>query len=162
MNTESIKSQLRSKSTHTVLATLAITFIIVVAFWSGMQVGFNKAAFSYKFGDNYYGTFGPGSGHHGPGVLSDDMSPSHGVSGKIVSLNLPTFVVADDDNVEKVVRINPDTVIRKLRTTITPDILQAGDFVVTIGSPNDKTEVSAKFIRVLPPPPIVPIDTIQQ
>ena len=162
MNTEYIKTKLRSKATHTLLATLAITFIIVVAFWSGMQVGFNKAAFSYKFGDNYYGAFGPGGRPHGMGILSDDMSPSHGVSGKIVSTNFPTFVVAGDDNVEKVFRINSDTVIRKLRATIAPEILQAGDFVITIGAPNDNTEISAKFIRVLPPPPIIPAETVSQ
>ena len=129
--------------------------MILIAFWAGLEVGFSKAAFNYNFGDKYYGQFGPDHIRHGMGIIPNDMSSGHGVSGKIVSISMPNIIVADQDNIEKIIRINDKTVLRKLRATITASELAVGDFVVIIGSPDDQTEVDAKLIRVLPDPAIM-------
>ncbi len=150
METQNIKERLQSRSVRNIIATVGIVLMLLIAFWAGMQIGFSKAAFSYHFGDDYYGAFGPNNIHHGMGVIPDDISAAHGVSGKIVSISLPTIVVADQDNVEKTVSISSDTIIRKLRTTISPGDLSPGDLIVVIGSPDNKTEIGATFIRVLP------------
>jgi hypothetical protein len=153
MDTQQLKVHMQSKKYRHAVAALGITCMILVAFWVGMEVGFTKAAFSYGFGDNYYGAFGPKNIHHGMGFIPNDISGAHGANGKILSINLPMFVVADVANVEKIVRISDETVIKKLRDTISANELTQGDFVVIVGSPGDRTEVGAKFIRVLPPPP---------
>ena len=152
METETIRKHLESRKARYIIATIGILLMILAGFWVGLEVGFSKAAFSYGFGDNYYSTFGPRDIRHGMGIIPNDMSAAHGVSGKIVSISLPTFVVADQDNVEKIVRVEDGTVMRKLRDTITSSTLMPGDFVVVIGTPNASAEVEAKFIRVLPQP----------
>ncbi len=156
METTQIKEHLRSRFTRNVMTIVAVTLLVIAAFWAGMEVGFVKAAFSYRFGDSYYGAFGPKDMRRSMGYIPNDISSAHGVSGKVVSVHLPTLVVADNDNVEKVVRVTDDTVIRKLRDTISAKDLTPGDFVVVIGSPTAGTEVAATFIRVLPPPPGAP------
>ena len=90
------------------------------------------------------------------GLFSDDPSSSHGVAGKIISINLPTLVVEDKDNVEKTIVVSTDTIIRKYRDAINSSDLAAGDFIVVIGSPDANAEIAAQFVRVLPPPPAPP------
>ncbi len=142
----------RSKLFRGTLAAVAAGVVALLIFQAGMSFGYRKAAFEYRFGDNYYRAFG----EHGPrpfGVpMHDEFMGAHGAAGKIVSINLPTIVVSDR-GVEKMITVATDTPVRYLGTTISAADLKVDDFVVVLGSPDTNADINAKLIRVVPPPP---------
>ena len=85
-----------------------------------------------------------------PGV---DLPEAHGAAGKIIKTELPTFVIEGTDKVEKVIRTDDDTSIRRFRESVAATDLKIGDFVIVIGTPNDAGEIEARLIRLMPPPP---------
>lgn len=155
METTQFKESIQSKKFHRILACVLIGFIVVCIFTLGIQVGIMKAGFNYQSGENYYRTFGPKGPHHMM-VVAPTMSEAHGVSGEIISIKLPLIIIADDDLTEKTVVLSDKTILRKLRDTITTADLATGDRVVIIGEPGkNSANIEAKFIRVLPPPPLL-------
>jgi hypothetical protein len=74
---------------------------------------------------------------------------SNGAMGKIVSINLPTFVVLDRDNIEKVILIDNNTSIRESKTIATTTDLKVDDLVVIFGLPNTNAQIEAKLIRIM-------------
>jgi len=146
MNTEKIKKGLQSKKFQNIVAYLFIIIVALVIFRGGMEIGYMKASFRYQADQNYH-----------LDSLPNNFSGAHGVSGKVVSINLPNLVVADRDGTEKVVEIEDETIIRKAHDTITASLLATGDFIVVIGEPNENTQIiEAKFIRVMPAPGTAP------
>lgn len=151
INKEFFQSKLFKKSLY-VIGALVVAFAI---FNAGVFVGYHKAGFSYKYGDNYSRAFGGrrsgmmGFGGRG-GMMGDYFTNSRGVAGKIVSISLPTMVVSGQDGVEKIVLIKEDTEIREFRNTIKSEELKAGNFVVVMGVPNEQLQIEAKLIRIMP------------
>ncbi len=142
----------QSKNFKKILYGVAIAIAVLVIFQAGMFVGYRKANFSYSWGDNYYRTFGE-RGEHMMGFLHNrDFTNSSGAIGKIVKIDLPTLMVENKDGIEKAILITDDTVIKKLRETVKPEELKIDDFVIVIGSPNDKAQVEAKIMRIMPNP----------
>jgi hypothetical protein len=128
---------------------LAILVLALLIFQAGIIVGYHKAAFSFRFGDNYYRGFERG----GPRGFPADLPGGHGAIGKIVKINLPTITVIGPDNIEKIIVITDDTLVRHFRAEAKVTDLKVGDFIVTIGSPDDEGRVVAKLVRLMPPPP---------
>ncbi len=149
METAQIKQALQSKRFKNIIGILGIAVLALGVFAIGMEVGYMKAGFSYKFGESYYRSFGE-EGAHPMGLVPGDVSDAHGVNGTIVSVSLPTLVIADQDQTEKVVKIGDDTIIRELRGTIAPSDLKVGDSIVILGNPDSDSDIDAKFIRVIP------------
>ncbi len=145
MDTHEFKQQFRSPRVRRAAYAIGAVGGAVLMFWAGTEVGTIRAGFNYHRGDNFYRAFGPDA-HMGMMAAP----AAHGAVGKIVSLTLPTFLVADRDNTEKTVRIENETVIREQRGDIQAADLKAGDFVVVIGEPDTDAEVEARLIRVLP------------
>jgi hypothetical protein len=135
-----------------ILLGIGVLIVLATVFNMGIHVGYHKATFSYGVGDGYYRVFEgrslpppmPASNMHGAFFVS------HGALGKIVSISLPTFVLADQDEVEKTIMIGDDTIIRTLRDEITPQDLQVGNTVVVLGAPTESAQIDAKLIRVMP------------
>jgi len=155
---EKFNSFTKSRGFKNLLISLLSLVIAIFIFHAGMIVGYHKAGFSYRMGDNYLRTMeGPGRGMMGD-MFRKDFSPAHGAVGKIVSVQFPTFVVLGPDNVEKVVRISSSTQIRKFRDVASTTDLAVDDAVVVLGSPNDTSEIEAKLIRIMPvaPNPVNP------
>ncbi len=75
---------------------------------------------------------------------------AHGTVGKIIKIELPTIIVQDKDETEKVVLIKDDTSIRSGKTDITKNDLKVDDFIVVIGSPNTQGQIEAKLVRIMP------------
>ena len=149
-----IKTKMESKRARHSIVFFVIFFGLFAAFWCGLQIGYNRAAFTYKFGDNYYKTFEQEPRHHGMGIIpQDSVMNSHGAVGKIISINLPTMVVSEIDGTEKIIRTSDDTSVHQQKNTITVNTLKVGDFIITIGAPNTNSEIEAKFIRLIPSPP---------
>ncbi len=149
---KNIKEFIQSKAFRGVVIGIVTAIIILVIFQAGVFVGYRRAAFSYRFGDNYYHVF------YGRGPRLSSMPirggflEGHGAAGKIVSLSLPTFVVSGPDNVEKNILLKSDTQIRSLDKSIRQEDLKINDFVVVFGAPNDNSQIEARLVRLLPPP----------
>jgi hypothetical protein len=144
------KRPLDKKFVYAVIALVAALLIFKV----GVSVGYHKASFSYRSGDAYYRMFdkGPRMGMMGQTFFRDDFSSAHGAVGKIVSVSLPTFVVASPDNIEKTVIIGDDTIVRMFRGVVDSKKIAVDDFALVLGTPDDTGRIGAKFIRLMPYP----------
>lgn len=136
---------------------LVFGFVLFLVFQAGVFVGHRKAAFSFRFGDNYYRVF-EGQPRGGKfftkmrGPFPDKLIEGHGAVGEVVSVDMPTFAVLGRDGVEKSILVEDDTVIRRFREEVEPADIAVGDFAVVLGEPNEDSQIEAKFIRILPPP----------
>lgn len=133
------------------------TFLIVlVIFQAGVFVGFRKAGFSQRLGENYGRIFGddkrPSNMMNGmfEGMPFDNLPGGHGAVGPVIKVSLSTIVVAEPNNIEKMILIGDKTIIRKFRDEIKISDILTGDFVSVIGEANSKGEIEAKLIRVMP------------
>ncbi len=153
---ENVKKVFESKITSKILFGIIIIIVIMLIFYAGMTVGFYKASFGHAWGDNYERNFGMMPDR--PMFGGDNFPNAHGAAGKIIKIELPTIIVQDKDNTEKVVLIKDDTQIQKIREQATKNDLKIDDFIVVIGTPNEQGQIEAKFIRVMPigMPPLPP------
>ncbi len=150
-----IKNFIQSQSFRGILIGLGIAIVVLVIFQAGVSVGFRKATFGHRLGDNFERNFkDPRGGKFIFQSMSGgmDMPSGHGAVGKIVSIALPLAVVAGPDNLEKTLVISEDTEIREFRDVVTKDKLQVGNFIIVFGTPNDKGQIEAKLIRLTPAP----------
>lgn len=146
-----LKTIIQSKGYLILAAVLVAVAILFLTFSAGMYIGFRKARFSYQWGENYHVNFaGPRSG-----FIRDfggkDLIDAHGVSGQIIKIDSSIIIIKGSDGVEKSVAVNGNTTIRQFKETIKLSDLKVDDLIVIIGSPNDKGQIDAKFVRVLPP-----------
>lgn len=143
----------QSKIFKIIVFGIAGLIVLLFVFETGKMVGFRKASFSYKWGENYRQNFGgPRAGFFGDFGVEGFME-AHGVSGQIIKIDNSSLVIKGVDNVEKIVQIKDDTIIRHLRETLKLSDLKVNDFIVVIGEPNDSGQIEAKFIRILPASP---------
>lgn len=152
---ETFKEKFKSHKYKNIIIAIGVLILVLVIFQAGMFVGFRKASFSYGWGDNYRQTFDGPLGEFGVEMMrglppGTGLSGAYGVVGKIISISLPTLVVIGPDNVEKVVLIKDDSLIREFRNVINATDLQVNDQIVVIGAPNSASQIEAKLIRVMP------------
>ena len=163
-----IKNIVESKSFRTVMYTFGVLFIAFIIFQAGMMAGFRKASFGRDWGDNYVRNFG--SPHQEGfrmiikgGEFGDfgNLPNAHGAIGKIIKIELPTMIVLDEkDKTEKVVLLNENTEIRRMRDSVAQNDLKIDEYVVVIGTPNSSGQIEAKLIRFLPAPFEMPLKQI--
>ena len=144
---EEIKKQLQSKTFKKILCVVGSIILALVIFQAGIFVGFHKASFSNTLGDNYHQAFGA----RPFGMTGDSEYPvAHGAVGKIIKVTLPTLLILGPDNIEKVIVIKDETLIREFREAIKPTDLKVGDQIVVIGSPDSSSNIDAELIRRVP------------
>lgn len=148
-----IKDFIKSRSFKSVLIIIIAVIVLLLVFQAGIFVGYRKASFAYRFGDNYYRAFGGRHGMEFRVPIRGDFFAAHGVTGKVISINLPTLVVAGPENMEKIILITDDTLIRRFDAAVQPSEIKLGDFIVVIGSPDENSQIEARLIRIAPPPP---------
>jgi hypothetical protein len=144
---------LKLKWVRWTLGILAFLFVFLFAFGLGVTVGYQKAAFSSHWGDNYAHNFSVAvpdgammpRGNNGP--LPFNM---HGAAGTVIDIANTDLTVKDDDNNEQSVVVASDTIIRKIDQTIPFSAIAVGDHIVVIGGPNPEGQVEARFIRIFP------------
>ncbi len=137
------------KSPKLIIGVLIILAVLFGIFQAGVFVGFHKASFLFKFGDNYYKTFGE-RGEMPP--FRDEMAGGHGTIGKIVKVELPTLIVLGPDNIEKIVITTASTTVHQFRDFLPVDKLAVDQIITVIGYPNEQGQIVAKLIRVMPSP----------
>lgn len=146
-----IRSFFGSKTVWRIAVGFGIAVAVLVVFRAGMIAGYHQARFGGGLGDNYYRAFGDDRMFERE--IPGGFPNAHGVAGKVISVDIPMFVVADRDGVEKTVVIKDDTVIRRSRDEVQPADIQPDGFVIVIGSPNEGAQIEAKLIRIMPSPP---------
>jgi hypothetical protein len=146
---EIMKDISESKALKIAIYCVGILVVACLIFQAGVIVGFHKASFGRDWDTNYSKNFGS----RGTTGMPENFPNAHGAFGTIVKVQLPTMIVADKDNTEKVILITDQTVIRKMRENATQADLVPDAFVVVIGSPNTDGQIQAQLIRILPAPP---------
>lgn len=134
-----------------------IFFGVAVAlflFQAGVEVGYRKASFSHKWGDNYERNFGGRGGHNFFGVMGMMRGQraylnAYGISGKVISITGRTMAVSGGD-AEKLVNISGNTIIRRFNENIKPEELIIGETVVVIGQPDESGVINASLVRIMP------------
>ena len=142
-----------SKISIKILYGVGGVIILIIAFSLGISVGFHKASFGKAWGENYERNFGMMPNR--PGFGKDNFPNSHGAIGKIIKIELPTIIVQDKNNTEKVVLLKDNTKVEKMMQEIKMNELMIDDFIIAIGSPNDQGQIEAKLVRVMPAPELL-------
>jgi len=145
---ENIKKVFEGKNSFRILCVIGFVIVALLIFSAGIKVGFYKASFGRAWGENYERNFGMMQNR--PMFGNDNFPNAHGAIGKIIKKELPTIIVQDKDNTEKVVLIKADTQIQKIKEKATQADLKIDDFIVVIGTPNEQGQIEAKFIRIMP------------
>lgn len=155
---------LQSKIFKIIIIAVGAIIVFLFVFKLGVFVGERKASFSYRWGENYHRNFGgPREGFFGD-FSGKDFIDAYGVVGQIIKIDVfpasagsssaetGALVIKGRDSVEKIVAVKKDTVIKRNQENVKIGDLKNGDFIVVIGNPNDKGQIEAKFIRLMPPP----------
>ena len=152
MKISTLKEFFQSKKFAKALCGVGTALIILFVFQAGVFVGYKKASFSNRWGDNYHRAFGEQKrkGIFYKGDFQKDFSVAHGAVGKTINISLPAITIESSDGTEKVALISDKTVVRRFRETISPASLNEDDFVVIIGSPDDQGRIEARLIRLIP------------
>jgi hypothetical protein len=82
--------------------------------------------------------------------MMDSLPGAHGAVGEVLKVSSSTLVVAEPNNLEKVIRVSSTTAIRKFRDTITILDIKVGDFISVLGEANGQGEIDAKLVRIMP------------
>lgn len=148
MHVPSLHLTKRSRTTIAILAAVALALLI---FQAGVMAGYHKARFGMGYGDSFHREFiDPHRSDMGKGFFGEGIPGGHGAVGEIISINLPQFVVAGSDNLEKTIRIASTTHIREFQNELPASGLMVGSTVVVLGVPNTNGQIDAKLVRVLP------------
>lgn len=153
---KNLKELTQSKSFQGILIGIIISIIALLIFQAGVTVGQHKARFGDRMGEHFERNFVDMNREgFSPSLGFGEMLPpgGHGAAGEVMSVTLPTFVIAGPDNLERTIVVTDETVIRQYRNEVNTESIRTGNFVVVLGEPNDKGEIEAKLIRFLPPPP---------
>lgn len=148
----------QSKLLQGAIGGLAVFIILLLIFKTGVFVGQRKADFSHRFSDSYHRNFAGPKGGFLKNFGDRDFMEASGIFGQIIKIDGQTLVVKGGWDAEKIILIKDGTIIKKFQETIESANLKIDDYIVTIGEPNDKGQIEAKLIRVmpLPPPPEAP------
>ena len=137
-----------------IIVGLAGLVIVLMAFRAGVMVGYRQAEYSSEW-QHFHGSAAINGANGGPrGFLND-----HGSVGTITAVNVissatTSITIHDaDDNADKIVLIGAETTVLPRTSTSTALVLQVGQTIAAIGTPNTQGEIVASIIRLLPPPP---------
>ena len=124
--------------------------LLTIVFKVGEIVGAKRAYFSCQWSDNYHQNFaGPKKGFI-QGFGDKDFIEANGVVGQIIDVASSTITIKGRGDIEKIVLIKQDTIIKRFQETIILENLQTDEMVVVIGEPNSQGQLEAKLIRVMP------------
>lgn len=145
---------------------LGSVLIALIVFVAGVNVGFHKAKFSYKFGENYERNFMNQGMMMNPGMPSGPMGEMmrpgefpnkiegrgfrnpHGISGTIISISGNSLVIKNKNNEESTISISEKTTIKSGQDDIKIENLKTENEIVVIGEPGDSGVINAYLIRV--------------
>ncbi|MBP9727879.1 MAG: hypothetical protein KBD27_00715 [Candidatus Moranbacteria bacterium] len=149
----SVKQVVESKYFKVGAIVGGVLLVALFSFAIGVKVGFYKASFSARFGENYERNFLGGDTRPMPpfGKMMNDgwgMRNPHGVGGEILSIAGDTLVIKNPENQESSLRVDDKTIINRGRQTLALSDLAIGENIIVVGRPGDDGVVVARLIRV--------------
>jgi len=150
-----IKKFFQTNSFKIIIAVIAGLIVILLILSLGMFIGYRKARFSYRWGENYHQNFGGPRGGFFQDFSGRDFIESHGIFGQIIKIDSASLAIKGRDGAEKIIMLKANTAIRSGREEIKPGDLKVNDYVTVIGDPNDAGQIEANLIRVMPGMPSV-------
>lgn len=157
-----VREFFQSKIFKTVVWVVVGLVVCLLVFAAGVSVGFRKANFSYKWGENYHKNFGGPRGGFFKEFRGGDFIEGYGTAGQIIkidditSTSTPSLVIKGTKGAEKIILIKDATVINRLKEALKSSDLKVDDYVVIIGKPNEAGQIEAKLIRIMPAPQAPP------
>lgn len=141
-----------NKKVRITLLILGIVFVLGVTFKLGEEVGSHRANFTKNWGEKYENNFG--FSHNDKdfnfGMMNENFRSVHGAIGKVLTVSSEALTMLDNnDKIEKSILINKDTIIRNGRNNASSTSIIPDSFVMVVGSPNEKGQITAKLIRVM-------------
>lgn len=155
----STQEMMKSKKFKIAALAVGVFMLMLVSFAGGVAVGFMKARFSYKFGENYERNFvgGPfqepgmmGRGQQGMmrGSGGGGFRNGHGITGSIISITDNKIVIKDRNGQENTITVSDQTLIKSGQNTIKITDLKQDEQIVVMGRPGDNGTINADLIRV--------------
>lgn len=150
-----MKNFFASRIFFIVALILAALAILLGVFKIGEFVGARRASFSYRWSENYGSNFdgmrrnGPGM----PGFPQEGFLASHGALGRIVKIENGFLTISSPQEGEKLVVLSGETEIRRFRSPASIADLRIGNDIAVLGAPNEKGQINADIIRILPTSP---------
>lgn len=133
---------------------IAGLILLLLVFKIGLSIGYKKAGFSYRWGENYHRNFaGPRGGFFNNfknGFGDRNFINAHGIFGSIIKIEGNAIIVKSRDDVEKIILVKDNTTITRFRDKAQLSDIKVDDNIVIIGEPNEVGQIEAKFIRVMP------------
>jgi len=163
------KALFSSKSFSLTVKVLGAVIVLLLVFQLGVIVGFRKASFSYRWGDNYHRAFGGPQGGFMRDFEGRDFFSGHGIAGIIARIDGNTIILRGIDGVERLINVASGTPIRQGIANLTVSDLKTDERIVVIGAPRDDGSIEAKIIRVFgrgsftpPSAPVTPGPNLDQ
>lgn len=156
MTHETTASALKSFWSSPTQRKVAFAVIAIVAglliLRLGMFIGHVQAALSLRAGDTYFRAIDGRDARNTLFFVSNDMPSAHGAVGRVLSVSLPTFVVASPDNVEKTVVVSSGTAVRRFRDAVPATDIRPNEFIVVLGNPDGAGRIQADLVRIMQAP----------
>ncbi len=152
-----MKDFLQSKIFKAVLLGLGGLAVFLLIFQFGVFVGTRKAGFACGWGENYGRNFGMPPMNPLGRLEGREFFGGHGLTGTIIKIENGALIIKDRDNLEKVVNLLPNTLVRKGPQVLLGTDIKVDDQIMVIGSPGTDGTVSAKMIRVFDPDDFPPM-----
>ncbi|MFH0929902.1 MAG: hypothetical protein V1814_01480 [Candidatus Moraniibacteriota bacterium] len=153
-----IQETMKSKKFKIAALVVGAFILVLVSFAGGVAIGFHKARFSYKFGENYERNFtghGPAEmmdGRGSRGMMGDfegrGLRNSHGIAGNIISVANNQIAIKDRNGQENTISVSDQTLIKRGQSTISINDLKNDEQIVVMGKPGDNGTINADLIRV--------------
>ena len=143
-----LKSFFSSQPFKWTLIVLLQIIVVLGVFRLGVVVGFHKATFSLRWGENYHHLFGGPRRGWGAEFRRDDYISGSGIVGTVLKVATSTLTIRGKDNVERSVAVDANTVIRRQRDNATAADIVVDEPILVIGSPSSTGQIEAKFIRL--------------
>lgn len=153
---------LKPPKTKTLLWILCGVLAVLVAFGTGILVGYHRAIFASDFGAGYYRSMYGDPGQPMLGMMGYGPLTMHGVSGEVLDVSSGTVIVQETNGNEASILVLSGTPIRDMNNNVSIGDIEPDDHIVAIGEPDGNGEVEAHFIRVFeasssyPPPELPP------
>ena len=151
---------MKSNKFKIAVGVVGALLVMLIVFAAGIGVGFKKARFSYKFGENYERNFmGSRSSQNnfwGMGMMREKFNDlegrgfrnAHGIAGTIISITDNNIVIKDKDNKENTIAITDKTIIKSGRDDVKVGDLKNDQQIVVMGNPGENGVINADLIRV--------------
>ncbi|HEY0908228.1 MAG TPA: hypothetical protein VGE35_02655 [Candidatus Paceibacterota bacterium] len=152
---ENIKKAFWDTQKSRTITIVVLSFIAALVILKiGMFIGYHKALFAYRSDERHFimmkGGEGMGAGMRipSPRIVREEFPTGYGATGRVMSVSLPSFIIASPDNTERTITVNGDTMIRRFKSTVPATDIKTDDFTVILGEPDESGTIRAKFIRL--------------